>query len=57
MGTNFFYLVTLTLVFDLLIKNFNLDYNIWMVLSDIKNALDNMNPINQHSVYMHLFGL
>ena len=31
MGTKLFDLVTLTLVFDLLFKNFNLGYNIWMV--------------------------
>jgi hypothetical protein len=31
MGTNRFNLVTLTLVFDLIIKNFNLGYNISMV--------------------------
>jgi hypothetical protein len=31
MGTNIFYLVTLTLVFDPLIKNFNLGYNFQMV--------------------------
>jgi hypothetical protein len=26
-------------------------------LSDVKDALDDMNAINQHSVHMHLFGL
>jgi hypothetical protein len=31
MGTTIFDLVTLTLMFDLLIKNFNLVYNFWMV--------------------------
>ena len=31
MGTNRFDLVTLTLVFDLLIKNFNLGHNTFMV--------------------------
>jgi hypothetical protein len=28
-----------------------------LVLSDVKDALDNMNAINQHFVHMHLFGL
>jgi hypothetical protein len=28
-----------------------------LLLSDVKDALDNMNAINQHSVHMHLFGL
>jgi hypothetical protein len=28
-----------------------------LFLSDVKDALDNMNAINQHSVHMHLFGL
>jgi hypothetical protein len=31
MGTKIFDIVTLTLKFDLLIKNFNLAYNFWMV--------------------------
>jgi hypothetical protein len=26
-------------------------------LSDVKDALDNMNAINQYFVHMHLFGL
>jgi hypothetical protein len=26
-------------------------------LSDVKDALDNMNAMNQHSAHMHLFGL
>ena len=26
-------------------------------LSDVKDALDNMNAINQHSAHMHVFGL
>jgi hypothetical protein len=29
---------------------------IWW-LSDVKEALDDMNVINQHSVHVHLFGL
>jgi hypothetical protein len=28
-----------------------------LLLSDVKDALDKMNVINQHSVHMHKFGL
>jgi hypothetical protein len=28
-----------------------------LLLSDVKDALDNMNAMNQHSVHRHLFGL
>jgi hypothetical protein len=31
-------------------------YKILNGLSDVKDALDNLNAINQHSVHMHLFG-
>jgi hypothetical protein len=28
-----------------------------LILSDVKDALDNMNALNQHSVHRHLFRL